>query len=203
MLSKTESTESPPPSTFPFEEGSCAGTVRIRHPDVIVDVTFKELVDQGKVQWLAAAPADHRASYAGSGLPFPNPSAAFYGTPNKGVLTVDPVMGTGSEPIRLKMPNSYYVCVGSHLIPPRLYLLYQHRGEKRKISITLSTGIPYRSLSYPPARPLTGAMFYAGGWEMPVRTQEQILRDAAYPKQNVVGIRNATPALHWGLKPPL
>lgn len=203
MLSKREPTDITDITHTTFEEGSCKGNIRIQQADVIVEVTFKESVDQGRVQWLAAAPPDHRASYAGSGLPFPNPSAAFYGTPNKGILTVDPVMGKGSEPIRLKMPNSYYVCVGSHLIPPRLYLLYQHHGEKRKISITLSTGIPYRSLSYPPARPLTGAMFYAGGWEMPVRTQEQILRDAAYPKQNTVGIRNASPALHWGLKPPL
>ena len=38
--------------------------------------------------------------------------------------------------------------------------------------------------------------FYDGGFQMPIRTQEQILRDSAYPSNNKM------PKNFWGLKPP-
>ena len=42
-----------------------------------------------------------------------------------------------------------------------------------------------------------GPTFYEGGWDMPVRTQEQILRDGGYPSYN----KEAD--TFWGLKPPM
>jgi hypothetical protein len=54
-------------------------------------------------------------------------------------------------------------------------------------------------LSYPMQNtlPRKDAMFYKYGWLMPVRTQEQILRDSAYPDENKMASN------FWGLKPPL
>lgn len=168
-------------------------------PEVTLNVTLKEPVDDGMIRYIAAAPADHHASYSGSGLPFPNASHAFYGTPNRGEVRVHPVENTTT--LRVRMPNSYYAGLGTVRIPPKVYLTYTTNGKKRTIDVQLSEGIPYRSLTYPmvetPAWPRKDAMFYSGGWELPVRTQEQVLRDSAYPSENKMHSK------FWGLKPPM
>ena len=45
-------------------------------------------------------------------------------------------------------------------------------------SFKLSGGIPYRTLTYPEKR--NSPMFYNGRDKLPIRTQEQILRDYSY-----------------------
>ena len=63
----------------------------------------------------------------------------------------------------------------------------------------MGNGIPFRMLTYQQT-PVTVSRdspnFYNGGFNLPVRTQEQILRDSAYPDKNTM------PKNFWGLRPP-
>jgi hypothetical protein len=62
--------------------------------------------------------------------------------------------------------------------------------------INLGEGIPFRTLTWPVQRDWNkGALFYKVDG-LPVRTQNQILLDSAYP------IVNKMPANFWGLTPP-
>lgn len=186
-----------------FEVGNCSGSIQfVSAVDVELTLQMKETVDGGVLKYKAAAPADHRASYAGSGLPFPNETVAFYATPNQGHMEVDNSTGMTKTAIKLVMPNSYYKCVGLVLVSPTLFVSYNHQGTERLLEIKISHGIPFRSLTYPNARSV-GSMFYGHGWDLPVRSQESILRDASYPEQNVVSVAATSPRSFWGLKPPL
>jgi hypothetical protein len=181
-----------------FENVFCKGNIsQVGEQDIIVTGTVKERVPSKKIIYTAASPPDYRASYTGSGLPFANQKQAFDNTPNSG--TVELTSGSRFE-IHVMFPNSYYVGLGTVIVPPTLFLEYENaEGEKRNISIKISDGIPYRLLTYPMqfTRARANATFYKDGWEMPVRTQEQVLRDSAYPPINKM------PANFWGLKPPM
>jgi hypothetical protein len=150
---------------------------------------LKDYIDDNQVRYVASAPPDYRYSFSGSALPFANPSQAFQNTPNKGLVYV-----TGNA-IQLKLlyPNSYYIGLGTLLIPPMVSLHYKSHGEEKVINIQIQDQVPYRLLNYPKAR--INSTFYRGTECLPTRTQEQILRDSAYPK------KNTTPLNHWGLKP--
>lgn len=145
---------------------------------------------QGQVTFAAANPPDKHASFSGSGLPFYNAAQAFEHTPNVGHVS-----GDGAFTIEIKMPNSYYVSLGTILIPPTLYLTWKDSRTQQQHTrpIPVAQGIAYRKLTYPWQR--TSAAFYSGNWELPVRTQEQILRDSAYKEHEEV-----TPGF-WGLRP--
>lgn len=165
--------------------------------DLVMVGNVKEQVKEDMIHYFAASPPDYRATYTGSGLPFANQNQAFYNSPNIGyVKLID-----GSFEIKLMYPNSYYVGLGTVIVPPTVFLRYENiEGKKKTIGIKVSQGIPYRTLTYPNNNntiPRKDAMFYKDGWMMPVRSQEQVLRDSAYPSTNEV------PANHWGLKPPL
>lgn len=185
-----------------FNNAYCSGVVE--NADYDKQLTIKgrinEYVKDDTVYYLAAAPPDYRATFSGSGLPFANQVQAFQHTPNKGTVKVP---GHGSEfEIKLMTPNAYYVGLGTVYVPPTLYLEYVNiNGVKRNVSIKLSEGIPYRSLTHPgpgqKTMPRANAMFYATQFHLPVRSQEQILRDGAYPTTNHMN------ADFWGLKPPL
>lgn len=184
-------------ASIPFENVFCSGEIYDagNNVDIRVIGRVKETVKDNVVYFVAANPPDYRASYTGSGLPFANQNQAFENTPNKG--KVDLYQGTFEIP--LMFPNSYYVGLGTVVVPPTLYLEYfTTDGTKRSVSIKISDGIPYRMLSYPMqfTRARVDASFYRDGWSMPVRTQEQILRDAAYPAVNMMHQN------FWGLKPP-
>lgn len=68
-------------------------------------------------------------------------------------------------------------------------------------TIQIDEGIPYRTLTHPapPSKnPRNSPMFYyCSKNKLPVRTQEQVLRDGGYPEVNKM------PDNFWGLKPPL
>lgn len=153
-----------------------------------------------QVEYLAAAPPDRRASFSGSGLPFPGASAAFYATPNRGTVRAGPA-GDFAVPLAAR-PGSYYAGLGTSLVPPTLHLAW-HVGETRKhAAVQLGAPVPHRSLSYPRAR--TGAMFYAPRHPPDVRTQEAILRASAYG----AGVRPGQPTTSaatadgfWGARP--
>lgn len=182
-----------------FENVFCKGVIVTYDfsKDIKVQGVIRELVENNELYYIAAAPPDYRATYTGSGLPFANQDQAFDNSPNFGKVA----MTDNTFNIQLMFPNSYYVGLGTVIVPPTLYIQYISAitKEVRNITIKLSDGIPYRMLSYPMeyTRARTDAMFYKDGWDMPVRTQEQILRDSAYPSVN---------RMHpnfWGLKPPM
>lgn len=160
--------------------------------DFMIKVALDHAPDDGKVQYIAASPPDHRSSFSGSGLPFANPKQAFDGTPNKGVVTVsedDPA----SVVIPLRYPNAFYVGLGTVYVPPMLYLSYKHNGTRVEESMEVSQGVPFRTLTYPASR--RDASFYKVQ-EQAVRSQEAILRASEYPDRNVM------PPNFWGEKPP-
>jgi len=164
--------------------------------DMIVYGKLRERVKNDVVYFFAANPPDYHASYTGSCLPYANESQAFENTPNKGTSKVL----DGTFEVKIMFPNSYYVGLGTVIVPPTLYVHYFNlEGVLRKISIKLSDGVPYRMLTYPMqyTKARRDATFYDGGWQMPVRTQEQVLRNSAYPHINKMD------PTFWGLKPPL
>lgn len=138
----------------------------------------------GSLVYYAANPATYNSSFSGSGLPFASPEIAFEGTPNHGTVKVG---SDGSFEFRVFYPNSYYAALGTVYIGPQVFV--KGCNSDKVHSIYLGDGIPFRMLTYPAppyTAPRTSPMFYAkGGRQMPpTRTQEQILRDSAYPDLN-------------------
>lgn len=178
----------------------CNGEINnnFQHPkyDILVKGTMTEPVENAQLRYLAASPADRRASYSGSGFPFHNAEQAFLESPNRGIINL---IGNTFE-IPLLFPNAYYVQLGRELVPPTLFIYYNNQsGEKRVIEIKLSDPIPYRLLGYPAQFTLgrKGADFYHAHHNLPVRSQEQVLRDSAYPSTNRMDND------FWGLRPAL
>lgn len=162
--------------------------------DELIDVRFRPsrgVPDGGVVEYIAAAPAERRATFTGSGLPFASPRQAFERTPNRGVARVGP---GGTVMLQLLYPNAYYVGLGTAYVPPVVHVSYTVAGAGVRETVAVGGGLPFRTLTYPGTR--SSCMFY-DNWNLPVRTQEQILRSSAYPEAR------ATPANFWGLKPPV
>lgn len=161
-----------------------------RPSDITFDITLDVFPDNGSVEYVAASPPDHRSSFGGSALPFASAKQAFEGTPNRGTITVT---ADRKVSVNLQYPNAYYAGLGSDYIPPTVYIRYMVNGKPIHVKVKVSHGIPYRSLAHPVSR--SGAEFYDNLTQLPVRSQEQILLDSAYP--NV----NAQASNFWGLKP--
>ena len=163
--------------------------------DVNINISIDDVVDDGVIQYLAAAPPDYKTSYSGSGLPFHSYEQAFHNTPNKGSV----VLSGNEANISLVYPNSFYMALGTVIVPPTVYLFYTSGGIQKEKAIKLSDGVPYRLLSYPMkfTKARENVMFYDGIWQLPVRTQEEILRDAGFPAKNKMANN------FWGLKPPV
>lgn len=164
--------------------------------DIVVKGVISDTVPKGELEFIAASPADRRASYTGSGFPFHSADQAMRDTPNRGTLKLN----ANTFEIPLYFPNSYYVNLGNQQIPPTLFLSYEDAsGVKRVINIKLSDPIPYRMLGYPSEFTMArkGADFYHAHHNLPVRSQEQVLLDSAYPSQNKMSKD------FWGLRPAL
>ncbi len=153
-------------------------------------------IDAGTLRWQAAVPNDRRASYTGSGLPHANSTMAFDGTPLFGSIDVSVARG-GFSFIVHEIPGSFYDFCGTVLVPPSIKFTWSERGQDRAQWLQVAEPISYRTNTYPNLR--TGARFYDNVWGLPVRSQEDILRSAAYPKD----AHAAMPPNHWGLKPAL
>lgn len=150
-----------------------------------------QVVPDGRVRYWAAAPPTRGASFSGSGLPFASASQALDNSPNVGVARLD--IANRFE-ISLELPNSYYEHCGTTLVGPTVYLEYTAVGGRAVQSeINVGEGVPFRSMTYPAQR--ASCMFYDGDMDLPVRTQEAILRGAGYPATNHV------PPNFWGDKP--
>ena len=136
-------------------------------------------------------------SKSGSGLPYANPLQAYENTPNKGVV---PLVNNKFE-FKMYYPNAYYSKLGSEYISPQITFKICRDGYKKQDVhiIKIDNGIPFRMLTVPKAsqtNPRKNALFYKGKDELPVRSQEEILRSSGFP------VKNITPPNFWGLKPP-
>jgi hypothetical protein len=174
-----------------FLHDYCIGNVEVdpeKH-DLTVTGTLTDIVDDGRVVYLAAAPPDYHFNYSGSGFPFMSAKQAFTNTPNKGELKLE----ANQFVLKLLHPNGYYDESHESIIPPTVYLNYKTGGQEKTIPIQVADNVPYRHLNYPLQRDST--LFYDGTSVLPVRTQEGILRDAGFPS------RNSEPVNFWGLKP--
>jgi hypothetical protein len=143
--------------------------------------------------FMAAKPADLRTSYSGAGLPFANADMAYESTPNSGEIEVE---SSGAFSFSLNTPNAYYSGLGTVYIKPHIQLVLNENGKVIDVyTIKVNEGIPFRTLSYPDNPPRCSPLFYGNNDTLPVRTQEQILRDSGYPNSDRV------PANFWGLRP--
>jgi len=146
--------------------------------------------------FIAPNPPTYMTSYYGSGHAYPNPDIAFDKTPNVGCVKTDTL---GNFNFKLKSPGGYYIRMGTIYQPPHVMLYTE--GDKDNINnIVLGEGVPYRPQTYKPPQtefPRNGPGFYQNPLiKEKLRTQEQILRDSAYPTTNH-WYKN-----FWGLKPP-
>jgi len=158
------------------------------------------LEDIKKINYWAADPANHRYSYSGSGMPFHNQEQAYSNKYNVGTVKVTDLKFS----FNIFPPNSYYTQLNTNFIKP---LLHISTCDDKYETIKISDEIPYRYLTHPANvdyftkfnklyKP-SGELFYTNITNLPYRNQEQILRDSAYPNQNIM------PKNFWGLKPSL
>jgi hypothetical protein len=165
---------------------------------VTVNITMPN-TDDGEMSYIAAAPADHRHSYAGSGLPFQSETHAMDRTPNVGV-----VRGSAGKvvPVELYWPNSFRDSSTGVIVPPAIHLSWRFGGQELAQVKHLGPGIHSRALSYHPSRCALKADFYAGTHELEVRSQEEVLRAGGYdggPKYTALD----APSEFWGDRPRL
>jgi len=185
--------------SFEFNKYNCQGTaINSGNGDLTITGTVNTKSQNPKVIFWAANPPGHITSYSGSGLPFHNKEQAFENSLNSGIV----IALNKQYTFKINYPNSYYVGLGSSYVPPTLHMKIVEEGDEdgNIVTIDLGTGIPYRSLTYPPqphSRARDSALFYDGVCDLPIINQEQILRNAGYP------IKNEMPNNFWGLKPPL
>lgn len=171
-----------------FNQNLCSGNINNESKgDLLITGNIHNGKINDKLMYWAAAPANHSASFSGSGLPYPNPEVAYDRTPNVGTVLLSE---NGTFAIRIKYPNSYYTTLGTGYIPPILNLKL---CDGETTSIQIDDGIPFRSLTHIKKHTVD---FYNTP-QQNVRSQEEILRNNAYPSHN------SMPSDFWGLKPPL
>ena len=165
-----------------------------------------DTIDDGMLDYIAAAPPTRGYSRLGSGLPFLNSDQAFDNTPNKGRhLVID-----GFFTVHIMPPNSYYKGMGRTLVPPTLFIRYVSKGVETERSIELrhvaaATHAHTGLHAWPKSR--KSPMFYASHNNLPVRCQEDILRDSAMPSKHNTPHgkkkQRVSPMEFWGLRPPV
>jgi hypothetical protein len=141
----------------------------------------------------ACSPADRRTSFSGSGLPFPSANFGFENSPNVGSLKLDQ---NNVFVLEMMTPNSYYMGLGTLLIPPTIYFTYNNRNGTQTDAVKLCDSIPYRSLTYPGSR--TSPDFYSSYSTLPVRGQEEIIKTNQYPSDTMKEYSQ-----FWGSRPPV
>jgi len=166
-------------------------------PLVRIKGVVREGTKDGVVNYFAPSPPERRACATASGLPFADAQQAFDGSPNKGSVRTN---GDNAFQLEIQKPNAYYAGLGTRFVPPSVHLWFvDTRGKKRHVVVKSGQGVPFRSLTYPslPTRPRKDATFYTASPTV-ARSQEQILRDSAYPTETM-----RMPSNFWGLRPPV
>lgn len=131
-------------------------------------------IDNDILYYMAARPADRRASFTGSGLPFPTQEVAMEDTPNRGIARRE----TGEFIINVLFPNTYYH--GSTKVPPCVHVLYHVSGIAHTRVVQVGEAAQHRDLIHPVAR--VSADFYAGQFGRPVRSSERVFVDTGYAR---------------------
>ena len=155
-----------------------------------------DVQDGSILEYYAGNPPTYMFSYGGSALPYPNAQVAYSNSSNNGKL----VIKGNFYSFNITSPNAFYSGLGTKYVEPHVIIritdisgyIYQ------PIFVRLDNGIPYKSLTYSPPPntwPRSSPLFYYGKDQLPIRTQEQILKDSAFPKTNKY------PNNFWGLKP--
>jgi hypothetical protein len=149
----------------------------------------------GKVKYVAANAAYRNGSFSGSGLPYANEQMAFENSPNQGLVDAN----DGNVSVTLaSVPGSYYVNLGTTLIPPCVHFLYiDSVGMKHRKIVHIGSPIPFRLLTYPAMR--HDASFYDGRG-LPIRSQDEILHASAY-RNNYP--QTVTVSDFWHQRPPM
>lgn len=180
-------------ATKNFKMVYCGGVIKKNtNGTVTVECSFEDGVQVDGIKYMAARPADRRASYTGSGFPYASKTQAFQNTPTQGKLSVF----NNTFSLTFPTPNSYYANLGNKLVPPTLFVSYENgSGKEQVLEIVVDDQIPYRFLQFPSQR--HDATFYHAHHNLPVRTQEQVLRDGQYPPKHKMADD------YWGLRPAL
>lgn len=146
------------------------------------------------VKYSAANPPTYNSSFSGSALPFPTETVAFENTPNKGSVEVV----NNKFVFSLRYPNSYYKNMGNIYVSPNVKIIVVNEKNEvvsDEVVLNIGEGVPFRTLTWPKSRNWNeGPLFYSNQ-NLPIRTQNQILLDSAYPK------KNNTPNNFWGTMP--
>ena len=184
------------PRIFDIEDSIGKYHIEIEGRDLYLYGKLPKMPDEKTVTFIAAAPADVRASFSGSGLPFADKEQAFYDTPNEGTALIEP---DGSFSIKMLTPGSYYVGLGTVLVRPTVFLTFTMTGKRTVTHVPVDDPIAFRYGTYPMqfTKPRDSPSFYHIDEDILPRTQEQILRASAYPEDNTV------PHNFWGTKPPV
>ena len=135
-------------SVHPFssQNGNCKGNiVTDKNWNITVQGSCEEIVAT-EVKYAAAAPADVRMSYMGSGLPYPDEESAYKGSLNIGKAPVR----EGAFQFTIVSPNAYYKDNGSTFVEPHVH--FTIGNEYFDVPLP-SAKIENRSLSSLPGRP--------------------------------------------------
>jgi hypothetical protein len=162
--------------------------------DEVIKTHIPDKNDNGLLRYIAANPTEHRYSYSGSALPYANYAQAFDNTPNKG----EHLIMDGFFTVHIKMPNSFYCSLGKVRVPPTLYIDFLSHGKRKEYAIALGHGIRNRLLSHPMER--KSPVFYGSLQSLPVRSQNEIIRDSSAQEFSK---HNERRAFFWGMKPPV
>ena len=177
-------------------DGTFTGTIEIDGEFVMIKGNIKDTIKNHTLRYLAASPVEKRMSFSGSGLPYSSAEMAFENSKNKGDIEagLDNYIN-----IKIDMPSAFYTGLGTVLVAPTVYIKYNNGIEDVVIDIKIAEPVPYRMLTYPSTHtlPRKNADFYHSILPLPVRTQEQIIRDSQYPSKNIMHSN------FWGLKPPV
>jgi len=180
-----------------FNEKLCKGKIcnnknNTKDTNITITGTIKNSENVSKLTYWAAAPPHTNYSFSGSGMPFSTPEQAFDRSPNVGFVDVI----DGKFTIKLIYPSAYYIGLGTKYVPPQVHL--KICGRKGFDTIVLGTGMPYRTLNHPapPTKNIRNSPeFYTSNLPLPIRSQETILRQSAYPNKYYMDDN------FWGMKP--
>lgn len=157
--------------TFRQEHVFCVADIQGQdqaQPPAIVSLTGKvaNASRYARIEVIAAAPADHRASFSGSALPHPNPMVAFEGTPNFATI---PASADGNFALKFMFPNGYSSTDAFEKVPPSVFIvLYPPEAltpvptaDPVFVRLELPEPHPNRTLTHRPNRAQLGPEFYS------------------------------------------
>lgn len=142
--------------------------VNVYSKNMHVRIEIPRGVDDNVVYFIAAAPADLRTSFSGSGLPYASIDQAFSNTPTKGIVR----LSNGAAEIDIAFPNKFYSYQVLE-VPPTLFIMYKVNGVVKYDHMKLA------ELDYP-SRDIVHRGFKPRDFTH-VKTQEAYLRDTEYP----------------------